>query len=65
MKLVFEPDLDYQQEAVGAVIGLFEEQTLENSDYCYGMREDEQLDFIDGIGNHLAFTDEQMLANLL
>ncbi len=64
MKLTFEPNLEYQQEAIGAVVGLFEGQTLEDSDYRYGMREEGQLDFIDGVGNHLALTDEQMLANL-
>lgn len=64
MKLTFEPNLEYQQEAIGAVVGLFEGQTLEDSDYRYGMREDGQFDFIDGVGNHLALTDEQILANL-
>ena len=65
MKLTFEPNLEYQQQAVGAVVGLFEGQTLEDSDYRYGMREDGRLDFnIDGIGNHLTLTDEQILANL-
>ncbi len=64
MKLTFEPNLEYQQQAIGAVVGLFEGQTLGDSDYRYGMREDGQLDFIDGVGNHLALTDEQILANL-
>ncbi len=64
MKLNFEPNLEYQQEAIGAVVGLFEGQTLEDSDYRYGIREEGQFDFIDGIGNHLALTDEQILANL-
>lgn len=64
MKLTFEPNLEYQQEAIGAVAGLFEGQTLEDADYRYGMREDGRLDFIDGVGNHLVLTDEQILANL-
>ncbi len=64
MKLTFEPNLKYQQEAIGAVVGLFEGQTLEDSAYRYGMQEDGQFDFIDGVGNHLALTDEQILANL-
>ena len=64
MKLTFEPNLAYQQEAVGAVVGLFEGQTLEDSDYRYGMREDGLFDVIDGVGNHLALADEQLLANL-
>lgn len=64
MKLTFEPNLEYRQEAIGAVVGLFEGQTLEDSDYRYGMREEGQFDFINGVGNHLALTDEQILANL-
>lgn len=64
MKLTFEPNLGYQQEAISAVVGLFEGQALEDSDYRYGMRENGQLDFIDGVGNHLALTDAQILANL-
>ena len=64
MKLTFEPNLEYQQEAIGAVVGLSEGQMLEDSDYRYGMQEDGQFDFIDGVGNHLALTDEQILANL-
>lgn len=64
MKLTFEPNLEYQQEAIRAVVGLFEGQTLEDSDYRYGMQEDGQFDFIDGVGNHLALTDEQILVNL-
>lgn len=64
MKLTFEPNLEYQQEAIGAVVGLFEGQALEDSDYRYGMRENGQLDFIDGVGNHLALTEEQILDNL-
>ncbi len=64
MKITFEPNLEYQQEAISAVVGLFEGQTLDDSDYRYGMREEGQLDFIDGIGNHLALSDEQLLANL-
>ena len=30
MKLSFEPNLEYQQEAISAVIGLFEGQSLED-----------------------------------
>ena len=65
MRLTFEPNLEYQQQAIGAVVGLFEGQTLEDSDYRYSIQEDGQLDFnIDGISNHLALTDEQILVNL-
>ena len=64
MKLTFEPNLEYQQEAIGAVVGLFEGQSPENSDYRYSMRQDGEFDFIDGVGNRLTLFDEQILANL-
>lgn len=64
MKLTFEPNLEYQQEAIGAVVGLFEGQTLEGSDYHYGGQEGKQYSFIDGFGNLLTLTENQILANL-
>lgn len=64
MKLTFEPNLEYQLKAVKAVVRLFEGQILEYSDYRYEMQEGKQTNFIDGIGNHIALTDEQILANL-
>lgn len=65
MKLTFEPNLKYQQEAVGAVVGLFEGQAPEDSDYRYRMHEEGEFDFItNGVGNRLALTDDQLLANL-
>lgn len=64
MKLTFEPNLEYQQEAISAVVELFEGQALKYSDYHYEVREGKQTSFINGIGNNLMLTDEQMLANL-
>lgn len=64
MKLTFEPNLEYQQEAIGSVVGLFEGQALEDSNCRYEIQEGKQTSFIDGIGNHLALTDKQILANL-
>ena len=64
MKLTFEPNIEYQQEAIGAVVGLFEGQSLEDSDCRCEIREGKQISLIDGIGNHLALTDEQIQSNL-
>jgi len=63
MKLTFESDLYYQQEAIKAVVGLFEGQTLEDSYWQYRL-EGQQTSYIDGIGNRLTLSDEQILANL-
>ncbi len=64
MKLTFEPNLEYQLEAIRAVVDLFEGQPLEETVNQYGANEESVLDMIDGIGNRLALTNDQLLENL-
>ena len=63
MKLSFESNLSYQQEAIQSVVGLFEGQAIEDSLFQYNLNE-QQASLIDGIGNKLVLSDEQILANL-
>jgi type III restriction enzyme len=63
MKLSFESNLSYQQEAIQSVVGLFEGQAIEDSLFQYDLNE-KQASFIDGIGNKLVLSEEQILANL-
>lgn len=63
MKLTFEPNLGYQQEAIQSVVNLFEGQTREESRYTYSMYE-QQSSLIAGIGNRSVLSEEQVLANL-
>lgn len=63
MKLTFEPNLSYQQEAIKAVVNLFDGQPQDESVELYGLGE-QQTYLIDGIGNKLILSDEQMLANV-
>ena len=63
MKLSFESNLQYQQEAIRAVVGLFEGQTQEDSLFQYDMKE-KQTSLIEGIGNKLVLSEEQILTNL-
>ncbi len=63
MKLSFESNLSYQQEAIQSVVGLFEGQAVEDSLFQYNLNE-QQASLIDGIGNKLALSEEQILANL-
>ncbi|MBE6312713.1 MAG: DEAD/DEAH box helicase [Bacteroidales bacterium] len=63
MKLSFESNLQYQQEAIQSVVGLFEGQAIEDSLFQYDLNE-KQASFIDGIGNKLVLSEEQILANL-
>ena len=62
MKLTFESNLGYQQDAIRAVVDLFEGQTLCDSD-C-NLKENGVLDLIAGIGNRLVLDESQILANL-
>lgn len=64
MKLTFESNLAYQQEAIQAVVDLFEGQMLEESGCQYGLDENGMLDLIPGIGNRLVLSEEQILTNL-
>ena len=63
MKLSFESNLQYQQEAIQAVVGLFEGQLQDNAVFQYDINE-KQASLIDGIGNKLALSEEQILSNL-
>jgi type III restriction enzyme len=60
MKLSFESNLSYQQEAVQSVVGLFEGQTAEESAFSYNIN----FNLIDGIANNLVLSEEQILKNL-
>lgn len=63
MKLSFESNLQYQQEAIQAVVGLFEGQLQDDAVFQYDINE-KQTSLIDGIGNRLALSEEQILSNL-
>ena len=62
MKLSFESNLSYQQEAIQSIVGLFEGQNIEDSGYSYNLAG--ALNMIDGIANKLVLTEEQVLRNL-
>lgn len=63
MKLSFESNLSYQQEAIQSVVGLFEGQTIGDSLFQYNLNE-QQASLIDGIANKLVLSEEQIFANL-
>lgn len=65
MKLTFESDLQYQQDAIQSITALFEGQPLEDSINEYSFKQQEGvLNLINGIGNNLVLSDEQILKNL-
>jgi type III restriction enzyme len=70
MKLHFEPNLDYQNDAVNAVCDLFRGQEICRTEFTVtrDVRAQQQaFEFHDtelGIGNRLSLLDDQILANL-
>lgn len=64
MKLTFESNLSYQQEAIQSVVGLFEGQNADDSGYSYTLNESDVFCSIDGIANRLMLSESQILANL-
>ena len=64
MKLSFEPNLQYQQDAIKSVTALFEGQPMEDSIEEFKLEEKGKLDLINGIGNKLVLSVEQVLENL-
>lgn len=64
MKLTFESNLSYQQEAIQSVVGLFEGQNTDDSGYSYRFDEADVFCSIDGIANRLILSESQILTNL-
>ena len=68
MKLHFEPDLDYQREAIEAVCGLFHGQETCRTEFTVTRDDaDPQMAFFEndlGTGNRLILLDDELLANL-
>ena len=71
MQLHFEPDLDYQQQAITAVADLFRGQEVGRTAFTVTRRDADStqaslgLDASDlGVGNRLALLDDELLANL-
>lgn len=63
MKLTFESNLGYQQEAIQAVVDLFEGQPRDiNNSLSVFMNT--ELFNVDGIGNQLMLSEEQLLTNV-
>ncbi len=64
MKLAFEPNLHYQQEAIQSITDLFKGQPLDGSVKDSSTEKSDFLNFIEGVGNSLAISEEQIDKNL-
>ncbi len=64
MKLTFESNLQFQQDAIKSITNLFEGQPMEDSIMEYDLQEKGTLSLINGVGNNLVLSEEQILENL-
>lgn len=64
MKLTFESNLQFQHDAIKSIIDLFEGQPMEDSIIEYDLKEKGTLNLINGVGNNLVLSEEQILKNL-
>lgn len=64
MKLAFDSNLQYQQDAIQSITGLFEGQPKEDSILEFNFKEEGTLDLINGVGNNLILSEDQILSNL-
>ena len=64
MKLTFESNLPFQQDAIKSITDLFEGQPMEDSIFEFKLEETGQLNLINGVSNKLVLSEEQLLENL-
>ena len=65
MKLKFDPSLEYQQDAIAAVVNAFEGQPIVQSSFEVSALSNSGMELLDlGASNHVTLDDEQLLANV-
>ncbi len=64
MKLTFEADLPFQQDAIKSITDLFEGQHNDDSVFEFQLEETGQLNLINGVSNKLVLSEAQLLENL-
>ncbi len=64
MKLHFDPNQQFQLDAITAIVGVFDGQPLNHDDFSFTIDNRSTLTPIGGVGNQLTISDEQILANV-
>jgi type III restriction enzyme len=64
MKLHFDPNQEYQKEAIKSIVDIFEGQPLIGSDFEFAVTEGSLQFSENGVGNNIVLSEEQILKNL-
>ena len=64
MKLHFDPNQQYQLDAVKSIVNIFDGQPLNQGDFGFSISESGQLFNENGVGNRIVISKERILSNL-
>lgn len=64
MKLQFDPNQDYQKQAINAIVDIFEGQPLSSNELDFTLTHGSLSLSENGVGNNIMLTDEQILKNV-
>jgi len=64
LKLHFDPNQQYQLDAINSIVGIFEGQPLNHGDFSFSVDDESRLFQEGGVGNRLTISEEQILENV-
>lgn len=64
MKLHFDPNQQYQHDAINAIVGVFEGQSLNQGDFSFTIDNQDYWFQEGGVGNRLTLSEDQILENV-
>lgn len=64
MEFHFDPNQQYQLDAIQAIVGVFEGQPLNDGDFSFSFNDQSQWFQDGGVGNNLTLDEEQILKNV-
>ena len=64
MKLHFDPNQQFQLDAIDSIVGIFEGQPLNQGDFSFSISSENYLFQEGGVGNRLEISEEQILENV-
>jgi len=64
MKLHFDPNQQFQHDAINSIVGIFEGQPLNQGDFSFSISSESYMFHDGGVGNRLEISEEQILNNV-